>query len=49
MENALSVSRGELTATLKIRRTVILDYLSGVAASLYSRHLLIHLTPEWLV
>jgi long-chain acyl-CoA synthetase len=38
MENALSVSRGELTATLKITRTVILDYLSGVVESLYSRH-----------
>jgi long-chain acyl-CoA synthetase len=38
MENTLSVSRGELTATLKIKRTVILDHLSGVVESLYSRH-----------
>ncbi|UCD44049.1 MAG: hypothetical protein JSV27_07850 [Candidatus Bathyarchaeota archaeon] len=38
MKNTLSVIRGELTATLKIKRTVNLGNLSGVVDRLYSRH-----------
>jgi len=38
MENDLSVSGGELTANLKLRRSVILSHLSDVVESLYSGH-----------
>ena len=40
MENDLSVGRGELTGTLKLKRTVTLARLSGVVESLFSGHLL---------